>query len=263
MKRNANATWDGRLKSGHGQITTESEVLKDASYSFSSRFEKGKGTNPEELLGAAHAACYSMALANELEAAHLSPTKIETQASVRIDLLEGKWTIQEVDLFLKANLEGAPSVPFLLAASRAKANCPISRVLLSKVNLHTELQDQHPDSETDADVVIYTSTYCQICGQAKTLLESKGIRYREIDLDVEPSEEADALKKKTGLTSVPQIFVGEHFIGSYQDLIQLDEDHGLDRLLKTKARGDISNGNEYGIRYKTEGSTKSSEHASR
>ena len=173
-----------------------------------------------------------MALANELETSMLDATPIETKASVRIDLVDGKWTIQEVDLFLKASLRGASSLPFLVAASRAKANCPISRLLATKVTLHTELQDQHPGSEAEAEVVIYTSTYCQICGQAKTLLESQGIHYREIDLDQEPTEIADALKRKTGRMSVPQIFVGEHFIGSYDDLIQLDADHGLQKLLQ-------------------------------
>lgn len=213
-------------------MSTESGVLQHTPYSFAARFESQAGTNPEELIAAAHAACFSMALANELEISKLDATPIETKASVRMDLLNGKWTIQEVDLFLNASLQGAPSVPFLVAASRAKANCPISRALATKVTLHTELKNQHPGSETDAEVVIYTSTFCQVCGQAKTLLESQGIHYREVDLDQEPSEIADELKRKTGRMSVPQIFVGDHFIGSYDDLIQLDADNGLQKLLQ-------------------------------
>ena len=232
MKRSANAVWDGRLKSGHGVLSTESGVLRNTPYSFATRFESQVGTNPEELLAAALAECFSMSLSNELEISKLPPTTIDANVSVRLELVDAKWTIQEADLFLKAHLFGTPSVPFLVAVSRAKANCPISCALSVKVTLHTEIEDEHPGSEAEAEVVIYTSTYCQVCGQAKALLESQGIRYREIDLDQEPAEKADALKRKTGLMSVPQIFVGEHFIGSYEDLIQLDADHGLRRLLQ-------------------------------
>lgn len=232
MKRNANAVWDGRLKEGQGGLTTESGVLKNTPYSFGTRFENQPGTNPEELLAAALAACFSMSLSNELAISKLPALRIAAKASVRIDLLDGKWTIQEADLFLSSNLQGAPSIPFLIAASRAKANCPVSRLFSAKVNLHTELVGQHPGSNLEAEVVIYTSTYCQVCGQAKALLESKGIRYREVDLDVEAPELAENLKQKTGLMSVPQIFVGTHFIGSYDDLIQLDADHGLKPLLQ-------------------------------
>jgi len=232
MKRNGNAVWDGSLKNGHGELGTESGALNNAPYSFATRFGGQSGTNPEELLAAAHAACFSMALSNELEISKLNATRIETKASVKIDLVDKKWTIHEIDLFLYAHLGGAPSVPFLVAASRAKVNCPVSRLFSAKVTLHTELQGQHPGSDAEAEVVIYTSTYCQVCGQAKALLESKGIRYREVDLDVESPEIAENLKEKTGLMSVPQIFVGEHFIGSYDDLIRLDADHGLKPLLQ-------------------------------
>jgi osmotically inducible protein OsmC len=232
MKRSANAVWDGTLKNGHGELTTQSGVLRNAPYSFATRFGSQPGMNPEELLAAAHAACFSMSLSNELEISKLSATRLETKASVRTDLADGKWTIQEVDLFLKANLGGAPSIPFLVAATRAKANCPVSRVFSARVFLHTELEGQHPGSDLEAEVVIYTSSYCQVCGQAKMLLESKGIRYREVELDLDPTDIAGRLKQKTGQMSVPQIFAGEHYIGSYHDLLQLDADHGLKALLQ-------------------------------
>jgi osmotically inducible protein OsmC len=239
MKRNGNAVWDGRLKSGHGVLSTDSGCLHNIPYSFASRFESAVGANPEELLAAAHAACFSMSLANELEISSLPPTKIETKASVRIEFVEKHWDIQEIDLFLTANLRGSPALPFLLAASRAKSNCPLSNAFAAKITLHTELQEQHPGSEKENEVVIYTSTFCQVSGKAKELLESKGIRYREIDLDIESPEFAEKLKQKTGLMTVPQIFVGEHFIGSYKDLVQLDTDHGLKQLLQAKGNSPL------------------------
>jgi osmotically inducible protein OsmC len=174
MKRSAHAVWNGRLKAGQGAISTESRVLQDSPYSFSTRFGDQAGTNPEELLAAAVASCFSMALSNELELAGLAATLIETHALVRIDFAEEKWSIREVDLFLKANIHGAPSLPFLVAASRAKAHCPLSRALAAQVKLHTELRDQHPGSEAEEEVVVYTSTYCQVCGRAKALLCSAG-----------------------------------------------------------------------------------------
>ena len=234
MKRNAKAVWEGNLEHGRGQLSTDSGSLKDIPYSFQTRFGDQIGTNPEELIAAAHAGCFSMALANELTASKLNPTKIETQATVVLELVDNKWSIHKINLFLRTSLQGSPSVPFLAAVSRAKANCPISRLLNAQVTVHTELLDHHPESEAEAEVTIYTSTYCQICGQAKNLLETHGIRYREIDLDVEPPEVAETLKKKTGRMSVPQIFAGDYFIASYEGLIQLELDHGLKKLLHSK-----------------------------
>lgn len=229
--RSASTIWTGSRSEGEGRLSTESGTLRDAAFSFRARYETRTGTNPEELLAAAHSASYAMALSDELARSELSATQIEVKAVVTLSWVAKHWTIDSIKLNLKASLHGSPSVLFLLAASRAKLNCNISRVLSIPVTVHSELQDFYPGSRAESEVVIYTSSYCQICGQAKELLVSKGIEYREVDLDQEPSEMADALKRRTGLMSVPQIFVGEHFIGTYDDLIRLDADHGLKALL--------------------------------
>lgn len=232
MKRTANVVWDGKLKDGNGKLTSESGILNNVAFSYATCFESQLGINPEELLACASAASFSMALSNELEISQLSTTRLETKASVRIEVDDGIWAIQEIDLFLKAHLGGTAALPFLIAASRAKANCPVSRLFSAKINLHTELEGQYPGSDLDADVVIYTSSYRQVNGDAKALLESKGIRYREVDLDVDTTDIAQKLRERTGSTRVPQIFIGEHYIGSYEDLIRLDADHGLKALLQ-------------------------------
>lgn len=232
MKRTATAIWDGKLQVGIGNLSSESGLVKNATFSYDTCFGTQAGTNPEELLACAYAASFSMALSSELETSQLSERRLETKASVRMEFEDGKWVIQEVDLFLKVHLGGASALPFLIATSRAKANCPISRLLSVKINLHTELEGQYPGSDLDEEVVIYTSSYRQIGGDAKALLESKGIHYREVDLDVDTTDIANKLKQRTGLTSVPQIFVGEHFVGTYEDLIRLDADHGLKALLQ-------------------------------
>lgn len=238
MKREANATWKGSLRDGRGEITSQSGALKNNSFSFGSFFNPfgvgtAPGTNPEELLAAAHACSFSMALAHELRVSIPDTIQFNTKASVRIHRFDDRWSIEESDLFLRANLGGAPSLPFLMAATRAKANCPVSRLFLTNVTLHTEIEAEHPGAEMDSEVLIYTSTYCQICGKAKELLETQGIRYREIDLDVEPPEIALRLTQRTGLMSVPQVFVGEHFVGTYDDLVHLNADHGLKLLLQS------------------------------
>jgi osmotically inducible protein OsmC len=240
MIRAANAEWDGRLKDGQGLLSTESGILHSAPYSFATRFGNIPGTNPEELIAAAHAGCFSMSLANELEIAQLAASRIETKASVKIDMIDGNWTIREVDLHLKTSLWGAPSIPFLVAASRAKANCPVSRLLSARVNLLTEIQDLHLSPDDGSEITVYTSSFSHFCEKAKELLDSQGIKYREIDLDREPPEVAEAIHRKTGLTSVPQIFAGPHFIGSYKDLIRLDADHGLQQLLKPRGKTDAA-----------------------
>ena len=232
MKRTSRVVWNGKLKDGSGKLTSESGILKNAACSYATRFGSQSGTNPEELLAGAHALCFSMALANELEISKQRATRLETTASIRVEFENGKWAIPEVDLFLKAHLGGESAIPFLIAASKAKANCPVSRLLSAKINLHTELEGQHPGSDLDAEVVIYTSSFRQIDGDAKALLESKGIRYREVDLDVDKTGIAQKLRETTGLARVPQVFVGEHFIGSYEDLIRLDADHDLTALLR-------------------------------
>src|SRR3954470_8175263 len=107
MQRTANAQWKGGLKDGKGTISTASGVLSNSQYSFSTRFESGKGTNPEELIAAAHAGCFSMALSGQLNAASLSPKKIETSAVVTMEKLDKGWTVTEVHLNVNATVPGA------------------------------------------------------------------------------------------------------------------------------------------------------------
>jgi len=141
MNRKASAVWKGDLKAGIGSISTESGVLSNAPYGFVSRFEGGKGTNPEELIGAAHAGCFSMALSVQLGNAGLKAEKIETLATVTMDKLEQGWTITAVHLDVKANIPGADQVSFEKAANAAKAGCPISRLLNAKITMDAKLEN--------------------------------------------------------------------------------------------------------------------------
>lgn len=140
MKRNASAVWEGGLKDGKGVISTESGVLSGARYSFSTRFEGEAGTNPEELIAAAHAGCFSMALSGQLTAAGLTPASIRTSATLTMDKLEAGWTITEVHLDVKAKVPGAAQAAFDTAANAAKAGCPVSRVLNAKVSMTATLE---------------------------------------------------------------------------------------------------------------------------
>ena len=139
MKRSASARWTGSLKDGKGTISTESGVLADTQYSFRTRFESGPGTNPEELVAAAHAGCFSMALSAQLAEAGLTADLIETSATVSFEKLEAGWTITEMLLKLKAKVPGADQAAFETAAGKAKAGCPISRLLNTKITLEAEL----------------------------------------------------------------------------------------------------------------------------
>jgi osmotically inducible protein OsmC len=139
MKRNASAVWTGDLKGGSGTVSTGSGLLSKAPYSFTTRFENGTGTNPEELVAAAHAGCFSMALSGQLGNAGLSPQSIETTATLTMDKLEGGWTITEVHLDTTARVPGASQEAFDTAAANAKAGCPISRLLNAKVTLTAKL----------------------------------------------------------------------------------------------------------------------------
>jgi lipoyl-dependent peroxiredoxin len=139
MKRSASAHWAGSLKDGKGAISTDSGVLKDTQYSFGTRFENGPGTNPEELIAAAHAGCFTMALSAQLGNAGLTAESIDTTATVTLEKLEVGWTITEVHLKLKAKVPGADKADFDTAASNAKAGCPVSRLLNAKVSLEAEL----------------------------------------------------------------------------------------------------------------------------
>ena len=140
MKRNANAEWRGGLKDGKGTISTDSGVLENTQYSFSTRFEDGKGTNPEELIAAAHAGCFSMALSGQLGKAELTAESIKTTATVTLDKVDGNFTITEVHLQVTARVPGASQEQFDTAANNAKAGCPVSRVLNAKITLDAQLE---------------------------------------------------------------------------------------------------------------------------
>ena len=140
MKREASAVWRGDLKTGSGTISVKSGALKDASYSFGTRFENGAGTNPEELIGAAHAGCFSMALSAQLGNAGLKADSIETTATVTMDKVDpAGWTVTEVHLDTTARIPGATTEAFEKAANDAKAGCPISRLLNTKITLSARL----------------------------------------------------------------------------------------------------------------------------
>ena len=126
MERTASAVWKGGLKDGKGTISSASGVLDSTQYSFSTRFEDGKGTNPEELIAAAHAGCFSMALSAQLGEAGLTPESIETTAAVRLGKVADGFAITAIKLTTKAKIPGASEEAFKTAAEGAKKGCPIS-----------------------------------------------------------------------------------------------------------------------------------------
>ena len=140
MKRRASAVWRGGLKDGSGAISTESGALKETQYSFSTRFENGVGTNPEELIAAAHAGCFSMALSAQLGNANLKPDRIATTATVTMEKLEAGWTLTAVHLDVTAKVPTATTEAFATAANNAKSGCPISRVLNAKITMEAKLE---------------------------------------------------------------------------------------------------------------------------
>ena len=140
MNRKASAVWQGGLKEGKGTISTESGVLSQTQYSFGTRFENGKGTNPEELIAAAHAGCFSMALSAELGKANITPTSIETTATATLEKLDSGWTVSKVHLDVKAKVPGADAAAFNAAAETAKVNCPISKLLKATITMQAALQ---------------------------------------------------------------------------------------------------------------------------
>ena len=140
MKKHASAVWEGDLKTGKGRISTESGTLRDSPYGFNTRFEGVAGTNPEELLGAAHAGCFSMALSNILGESGLKAERIETRADVTLDKVEGGFAITAVHLTLNARIPGASEQTFRAAADQAKAGCPVSKVLNAKITLDATLE---------------------------------------------------------------------------------------------------------------------------
>jgi lipoyl-dependent peroxiredoxin len=140
MKRQASAVWQGGLKDGKGTISTESEVLLNTPYSFSTRFEDGKGTNPEELIAAAHAGCFSMALSGQLAQANLTAESINTIASVRLEKTDSGFAITSVHLDVKAKIPGASQQAFETATNNAKAGCPVSKVLKATITMDAQLE---------------------------------------------------------------------------------------------------------------------------
>ena len=140
MKRKASAIWHGSLKDGKGSLSTDSGVLKETQYSFATRFEQGVGTNPEELIAAAHAGCFSMAFAAELGKAGLTPEAIRTTATITLDKTDAGWTVTESHLDMTVKIPGADAEKVLGIANAAKAGCPISRLLNAKVTLDAKIE---------------------------------------------------------------------------------------------------------------------------
>jgi len=140
MKRNASAVWNGSLKEGKGTISTESGLLKEAQYSFGTRFENGVGTNPEELIAAAHAGCFSMALSGQLTTAGTPPESVATTATVTLEKLEAGFTVTGVHLDVTAKVPGATPESFETAANNAKKGCPISRLLNAEITMTAKLE---------------------------------------------------------------------------------------------------------------------------
>ncbi|MDN5936605.1 MAG: OsmC family protein [Nitrosospira sp.] len=140
MKRKATARWQGGLKDGKGVISTDSGVLEDTQYSFSTRFENGKGTNPEELIAGAHAGCYSMALSLVLGESGVTPERIDTAATVTIEPSDGGFSITAVHLDVTARIPGIDEAAFMKAANGAKEGCPVSKVLNADITLDAKLE---------------------------------------------------------------------------------------------------------------------------
>src|SRR6056297_2833950 len=139
MKRNARAHWEGGLKDGTGTLFTDSRVLEGHQYSFGTRFESGKGTNPEELIGAAHAGCYAMALSMILGEDGHTAEHIDAEASVELEEVDGEPTITAVALTVAARIPNLDEAAFQKAAEAAKDGCPVSRLLKAEISLDAQL----------------------------------------------------------------------------------------------------------------------------
>ncbi|ASL24992.1 OsmC family protein [Azotobacter chroococcum] len=140
MKRTGSAVWQGNLKEGKGSLSTQSGALKEQPYGFNTRFEDQPGTNPEELIGAAHAGCFSMALAKMLGDAGLTPERLETQAEVSLEKQGEGFAITAVDLTLRARVPGATPERLDEIANQAKEGCPVSKLLNARINLKATLE---------------------------------------------------------------------------------------------------------------------------
>ena len=140
MDRSASAVWRGSLKEGSGVISTQSNTLNNAQYSFSTRFENGVGTNPEELIAAAHAGCFTMALSMQLSSANMPPDELNTTATVTMEHTDDGPTITKIKLVTKARVPNADKDKFEELAEKAKAGCPISRLLkAAEISLDAQL----------------------------------------------------------------------------------------------------------------------------
>ena len=141
IKRNGSAVWSGGLKDGKGAVSTGSGVLKDSQYGFNTRFEDGPGTNPEELIGAAHAGCFTMALSGQLGQAGMTAEELRTTATVSMEKVEGGFSINAIHLDLVAKIPGASQEAFDKAAQTAKENCPVSKLLNAEITLSSRLEN--------------------------------------------------------------------------------------------------------------------------
>ena len=139
MKRTAQAKWQGDLKSGSGAISTASGTLASTPYSFQTRFEEGKGTNPEELLAAAHAGCFTMAVSSQLTNAGLKAESLETTCTVTLEQKDGSFAITESHLEMRAKIPGATAEAFEKATQAAKAGCPVSKLYNTNITLDAKL----------------------------------------------------------------------------------------------------------------------------
>jgi lipoyl-dependent peroxiredoxin len=140
MDRKASATWRGGLKDGKGSLTSPSGVLNNTPYSFHTRFENEPGTNPEELIAAAHAGCFSMAFSAQLGNAGMTPERIDTTAALTLEKLESGFTITRVHLVCRAKVPGADAAKFQQAADAAKSGCPVSKLLNAQITLDVALE---------------------------------------------------------------------------------------------------------------------------
>jgi osmotically inducible protein OsmC len=140
MKRKGSAHWEGGIRDGRGTVSTDSGVLSKAQYSFSTRFEDGVGTNPEELIAAAHAGCFSMALSKQLEDAGMKAESIDTSAAVTLEKTDAGFTITKVHLDVTARIPGGEPSAFETAANNAKAGCPVSRLLNAEITMEAKLE---------------------------------------------------------------------------------------------------------------------------
>ena len=140
IKRKASAIWQGGLKDGKGTISSDSGVLKQTQYSFGTRFENGVGTNPEELIAAAHAGCFAMAFSAELGKASITPKSIETTATVTLEKSDAGFSVTASHLDVNANVPGADGAKVQQIAEAAKAGCPISKLLKANITMTFNLQ---------------------------------------------------------------------------------------------------------------------------